>query len=289
MGSLETFSRQIRSIAAEVRAVSPAIRMVSQVSAQLTGRKGQDTFAIVRTAILKWMARRSGKKFPDHAWYGKSFVLEDIGAQYTAAIGLHEPKYWAARLDDADKTVAQRSWVAEIGLAEAMPGSLLFATRLQCVTRGVDEAFVPSVPGFVRQVADAAHMYVDGRLIDGEPWLVDEGGIEELVDFLALPNRKRSVVVFSLPPESSDPNDTIISVQQFTRSTLGAVHTVILTGPAGFALTDRVGKEFSVFQQAVRTYRPGLKSARISLSRIHWRLRRESANGTTTQKRSSST
>lgn len=32
---------------------------------------------------------------------------------------------------------------------------------------------------------------------------------------------------------------------------------VVITGRAGYWLTDRVGKEFSVFKQAVRTYRPG--------------------------------
>ena len=39
--------------------------------------------------------------------------------------------------------------------------------------------------------------------------------------------------------------------------TLGAAHVAILTGPASFHLTDRMGRELSVFRQAVRIYRPG--------------------------------
>ncbi len=43
-------------------------------------------------------------------------------------------------------------------------------------------------------------------------------------------------------------------------ATLGAAHVYVLTGPASFLLTHRVGRELSVFRQAVRTYRPGFRA-----------------------------
>lgn len=259
MGRLESFSQQIRSIATAVRTVSPSIRMVSQVSVRLTRAYEGDTFDAARAAILRWMAKRSGRRLPNEAWEGRSFVLEDIGAQYTAAVSLDDPKYWAARLDDADKSVPQRSWITEIGLARAPQGHVVLGTRLQCVARGDEVPFVPSVPGFVRQVADVASMDLDGREVDGSPWLVrTDEDVDAFVDLLVSPARRRDVIAFTLPPASEKPEDTVIPVERFMRSTLGAAHTVVITGPACFALTDRVGKEFSVYNQAVRTYRPGL-------------------------------
>jgi hypothetical protein len=43
--------------------------------------------------------------------------------------------------------------------------------------------------------------------------------------------------------------------------TLGVAHVAVITGPASFYLSDRVGKEFSVFRGAVRTYRSGFNIA----------------------------
>lgn len=46
------------------------------------------------------------------------------------------------------------------------------------------------------------------------------------------------------------------------KRTLGAAHVVALSRAASFELTNRVGKEFSVFDAGVRTYRPGFDTER---------------------------
>ncbi|HLH74303.1 MAG TPA: hypothetical protein VKX96_13530 [Chloroflexota bacterium] len=81
--------------------------------------------------------------------------------------------------------------------------------------------------------------------------------MHELVEFLVGP-RQRDVYVVSLPEDSEDSSQALISVEDLVRRTLGAAHIAVLTGPASYFLTDLVGKEFSVFQAAVRTYRPRL-------------------------------
>ena len=43
------------------------------------------------------------------------------------------------------------------------------------------------------------------------------------------------------------------------QSVLGAAHVAVITGPATFRLSDLLGKDFSVFRQAVRLYKPGFK------------------------------
>src|ERR1019366_5682292 len=43
--------------------------------------------------------------------------------------------------------------------------------------------------------------------------------------------------------------------------TMGSAHVTVITASASFHLSDRVGKEFSVFRGAVRTYRPGFNTS----------------------------
>src|SRR5947209_5672596 len=94
---------QLTPIAAKLREGRAVIRPVSQVTLRLLAIPGRDRFAATVDDILRWMNRRAGRTLPETAWQRESFDLSDIGAQRTAAVALREPRYWAARLDDADK------------------------------------------------------------------------------------------------------------------------------------------------------------------------------------------
>jgi hypothetical protein len=194
---------------------------------------------------------------PRTAWLGEGFEIDDIGAQPTAAVRLRDPDYWAARLDDADKMVAQRTWTTEIGLLAHDHTLLKFGCRLLCVTRGPDETYRPTIPGLVRQIIANGSAWLDGRVMSEDPWFVEtEADVDDLVALLVDKKRTRDVHVLALPEGSTDPSETVISAKQLHLATLGASHVVILSDPASFHLTERLGKQLSVFRQAVRTYRP---------------------------------
>ena len=236
------------------------IRPVSQVLLRLKPTKEGDLFAFTVDHILRWMNNRAGRKLPAEAWQRRSFELADIGAQRTAAVAIDDPRYWSARLDDADKAVPMRTWVTEIGIAPAPGGDLLFGARLICATRGEDIPFNRSVPGFVRTIALSAQPFLDDRLLSFEPVFVDDAaGIEALVDLLEDSRRRSPVIVFSLPESSADASQTAADAAQLRLRTFGAAHVYILTGDASFQLTDMLGRQMSVFRQAVRMYRPGFK------------------------------
>lgn len=132
---------------------------------------------------------------------------------------------------------------------------------MQCSNLGEDQTFTRSVPGIIQQLVTDLNCTVDGRRLSTEPWIVStESDVDYLIDFLTLRNRVRDVVVFALPEGSDDPTQTIVPTEPIIRRTLGAAHIVVLTGPASYELSDLVGKEFSVFMQAVRRYRPGLNA-----------------------------
>lgn len=253
----QTMAEQLRPIQPWVRQRHSAVVPVSQVLLQLLGPDKSQTFQKARGDVLSWISGRAGRALPDHAWKGESFDLEEVGSQRVAAVVLDDPCYWAARLDDADKVVAQRTWVTEIGIAEHPKEGVIFGARLICVTRGRDEPYARTVPGFVRQIAGSGIARLDGSPVRAEPWLIaSEDDVQALVKLLLAP-RRSDVIVLSLPEHSEDPRDTAVSAKDVYRGTLGAAHVAVLTGPASFHLSDRVGKEFSVFRQGIRTYRPG--------------------------------
>ncbi|MBF0285100.1 MAG: hypothetical protein HQL51_11655 [Magnetococcales bacterium] len=217
-----------------------------------------DPFIKVRKIILKWIEKRSGRKLPKDAWDGRSFDLDEVGAQRTSAVAIDEPRYWAARLDDADKNVPQRIWTTEISIWERQDRTVVLGVRLLCITHGDDVPFERTVPRFVRDIVDQFNVELDGRDVSTRPWLVDnDAKVEELVSLLGNPSRLCDVLVFSLPDGSIDPSQSVIRSDDVARKIAGAAHVVVLTGPASYILTGRVGKELSVYRQAVRTYRPG--------------------------------
>jgi hypothetical protein len=237
------------------------IRPVSQVTLRLKSVAGQDRYTTTIDNILRWLNNRAGRKLPDAAWQRKSFELSEIGAQHTAAISLAAATYWTARLDDADKELPLRTWVTEIGVGVEDTGDVLFGTRLISATRGEDIPYDRSIPGFVKNILNSGPAELDGTILRNEPVLVNnETEVDWLLTLLVRPDRIADVVVFSLPEGSTDPQQVSASAWDILRMTQGAAHVVILTGPASYLLTDRVGRELSVFKQGIRTYRPRFKA-----------------------------
>ncbi|MBB6560047.1 hypothetical protein HNP48_002719 [Acidovorax soli] len=262
---MNTQSRDARElltpIAAKLREGRSVIRPVSQVTLRLKPVPGVDRFAATVDEILRWINRRAGKALPAVAWQRQSFELSAIGSQRAAGVALQDPKYWAARLDDADKNVPQRTWITEIGVGIDPSGDILFGARLICTTRGADEAFERSIPGFVRTVISSGPAELDGVALRQElKVLSSDDDVANLVTLLEDPTRQSNVIVLALPEGSSDPGDAAASAVELHSKLLGVAHVFALTSRASFALTDSVGRELSVFHEAVRTYRPGFRA-----------------------------
>ena len=233
------------------------VRRISQVNLELRDASEKSAFDAARDQVLVWMNRRAGRRLPDDAWQGKSFLLEDVGARPAEAVAVDSPRLWAARFDDADKSVPQRVWTVEVAIAELDERSSLFGARLLCSTLGTEAPFSRSIPGLVRQVISNGQCYLTDLNVQVDPWIVGPEDVARLVDLLTSPRRHVDAIVFSLSEGTSDPNLCAASPSLVAARTLGAAHVVVLTGQASFALSEMVGKEFSVFRQAVRTYRPG--------------------------------
>ena len=174
-------------------------------------------------------------------------------------MALPEADYWAARLDDADKSAPQRTWVTEVGIGKTPEGDILFGVRLICAFRGEDKSIIRSVPGIVRGVFDTGPVLLDNIEVRAEVprYINSEAEVEDLIRLLESPARRVPVVVFSLPDGSTDAAQTVIPAAEVLRATSGAAHVMVLSGPASYHLTNLAGKELSVFRQAVRIYHRG--------------------------------
>ncbi len=251
---------QLAPIDAALRERRAHIQPVSQVTLRLKPGANGDRFHESVRDILRWLNNRAGQKLPDEAWSLKSFEMTDVGAQRTAAIGLTDPLYWAARLDDADKDVARRTWITEIGVG--LDGNdVIFGTRLTCVARGENPSFSPTVPGFVRSILAAGNCELDGQIVEGKPHSVEsDDDVVKLVAFLEQKNRIGDVVVLSQQEDDGSTPQTILNANKLAKTLQGVAHVFVLSSAGSYALTDLVGKELSVFRQAIRTYRPQFRA-----------------------------
>ena len=108
----------------------------------------------------------------------------------------------------------------------------------------------------MRNVVNGGRAYLDER--SAALWMVSsETDVDEFYRLLASKSRRADVCAISLGENDDGPVSAIVSAPAIHRPTLGAAHVAVLTGRAAYMLTDLVGKEFSVFNRAVRTYRPG--------------------------------
>ena len=237
------------------------VQVASQVALVV---RGDNIFRELQERVLKWGfdPGRNLRNIPDSAWQGDSFEIDQDNSEQAEAVRLEAPHYWAFRLRERLKDTS-RIWTTEVGIGERSPTEAVFGVRLICAQRGNAEPIPRSIPNFVRGIAFTQDAYLDGRPTSADPWLVDsDEEVDALVAFLEAPHRHHPVVAFSLPEGGHNPEETAIPVQPFIRRTVGFVHTVVVTSNAAFALTDRLGREFSVYRQAIRTYNPGFNPRR---------------------------
>ena len=235
----------------------PAIKPVSQVMLRLE-RDEPNVFEAVQQQVLSWVSLKAGKALPSEAWEGGTFELIEIGAQRVAAARLNQPPYWAARVDDACKEVAGRTWITEVGIKLAPEGGVLFGCRLIVSARGENPPFRPTVPGFVRKVIQAGTAYLDGHAISAEPPVVSsQRDVDRLYDLMISKFRRTDICAFSFADDDQKFASEVASAAYVHRHTVGAARVFMLTPSASNMLTELVGKEFSVYNRAVRTYRPG--------------------------------
>lgn len=259
MSNLErSLVEQLRPVHERSRTANPLIRHVVSVTANVSGDGKQRSLADAKQRILKWLSARVGT-LPPEAWEGKTFEHMSPG-RFAAGVSIDfaEGEYWAVRCDDPDKSVPGRTWTTETSLARHGEQSR-FGLRLLVATTEAEPNYSPSIPGIVRQLCESPGLTRNGRSLSPLPTFVDtDEKLDAFVDLLLDPRRRNPIFAISLEEQETNVATAVIDPGNLAARCLGIAHTVIVTGPQAFRLSDALGKSFSVFRGAVRTYRAGM-------------------------------
>jgi hypothetical protein len=262
----------IRSRLAHAPVINPGrpwIRTTYQLAASIpaTPETAQQKLKDAARSVTYWVKDRLPSALPQGAWEGDSFRVEWPG-QKVEAISIPELGSWSFRLEHPDMpmgdrpAVPGRTWTTDVALLKSEQG-IAVGVRTFCASLpyGGDVEVAMTRPRIVLDLAARYGMH-DQRALSRDPWML--GAERELVDLRALienPKRRLPIVVLTQPDKSRlsvHVSDFLLDPRELARRCCGLAHVVQLPWELGFKWTEMVGKPWSVFLGAVRTYMPGL-------------------------------
>ena len=239
----------------------PAVAVSAEISPD--GRGGE--WDLSRHQVLRWLEAHVGPLPPgfDAASRPGDEKVQVARHQSAGAIvravdrEAGSSRYFGVSLE-AGAFAGLAAWKAVVILFRAGSTSqlrvMLFAPR-----RRLEQRSAPLwVPGIVRWLARSPGLTDYGWRLLPAPWIIqNEEGVEGLIHLLGSRRRTRPVFATGLGPREANPESAPVDLWDLAHRTVGLAHVAVLTGPMTYALTDRVGRQYSVFGNAVRTYRPG--------------------------------
>ncbi len=252
-----------------IRPGRPNLRTTFQLSAALLPDEGQavdELFDAARSTALKWLQDKFPERLPAPALAGESFDI-DLHGQSMAAVELSSEGLWTVRLVQPDapfgdrKAVPGRSWTTEIAFAKDT-GQVRFGIRVLCASlEFATEPIALTRPRIVVELSNRFRMQISAP-ISGQAWEPqDDADLARLRDLLIDPRRELPVYLLSVPDKNQlgiNPAPYLLNHERLAHKCQGIAHVVTMPWSLGYAWTDMVGKQWSAFLGAVRTYRPGL-------------------------------
>ncbi len=225
----------------------------------------------VLDVVLAWVGEKFPEPLPEGVFHGEPFARRlvsqslDIVAPPPASDG--DPPFWAMRLSQPDAPVGERravpgrTWLTELALLRNN-GSVRMALRVQCVSLPYAQAPVHLVRP--RVLVDLAERFVleQVRPLTDRPWFIDsDADIDQLFDLVMSTERRLPVFVLT----EVDPARTLVRYDRFVlqperlaRRAVALAHVAVIPRDVTYEWTRLIGKVWSCFLGAVRTYWPGI-------------------------------
>lgn len=239
----------------------PAVAVGAEISAD--GKDGQ--FERSRAQVLRWLEAHVGPLPPGfHRGVRDSQGgVHDERRRSAGAIvratekGEGSNRYFGASIE-AGAVAGLAAWTTNVLLFRAGETSHLYTLLLAPRRRLQARSAALWVPAIVRWLAHSPGLTDYGWRLLPAPWIIqNEDDVEALIQLIGNPKRVRPVFAIGLFPRETNPESAPLDPWDLAHRTVGLAHVVVLTGPMTYALTDRVGRKYSVFGNAIRTYRPG--------------------------------
>ena len=248
---------------------SRTVQGTYQISATLNNELFPDPvkrFEEARSQVLWWMNKRVkselNRGIPPPAWSGEAFEIDQYNQLY-AAVTVPDLDLWTSRLEHDDPNVAARTWSVDISLRQ-VDSEVILVARTLCVSPANCIYPVPlTVPRIIRDLINKVGLR-DVIPITERPWPLKTSSDLELLE-LVLSDTLRLLPVVILTESDELAVDRTYKVGQFVldpvhlgKDLLGLAHLVLMPRNLGFEWTKRMGKAWSAFNGAIRTFRPGL-------------------------------
>lgn len=253
----------------------PSIRTVFQLKVDVEPEhpmSADEKLTRARTVILKWVKSRFPGDLPVEAESGEAFNTELPGFQVNC-VKVKETAAWSLRFqhpDDPDSSNAMvgRTWITELCVSRRLDESIAFGIRLQCAfPRAGSFAAQPSRPRVVVELARDLGLS-DILPLRGRFWQISKA--EELAHwkiFLERSERSLPVILISQRNFHRGSHDGfLLDPEKFARKAQGLAHVLVMPSSLAADWTALVGREWSVFNGAIRTYNAGLRFEFDSIS-----------------------
>lgn len=229
-------------------------RLLQVVGAIPSGELGPEALLEkARTIALRWLRDKKRIKLDEKVFSGEPWDFEAADSA-RALIIESSPDVWAFRFDDPDQSSASRVWRVEQVLAASVKSNqLLVGCALSAIaSSNGDSVVTPSVPSFISQIASELGMSDRGYRLDGRAVSVDrDQEISNLLSLIENKSRGRAVVVLS----TSEAGACFLDADRLARKIAGIAHVFLISNEASWEITRRYGREFAVFDDAVRVFR----------------------------------
>ena len=256
-----------------IRPGRASLRTTYQLAAEVVvsdDLKAEGTFRAAVGIALDWLASKFPDPLPPAARQLDSFESDHHGIQQLHCVSLPEDGLWSARLLQPDApfrgraAVAGRTWTTELAFHSG-GGRVRFGVRVLCAsTQYASEPIVLTRPRIVLDLAARIGL-VETRPIDGRPWIpTSEGDLQGLLKLVDNDERTLPVILLTEPDRRQwtiQVSSFMLQHNELSQKLQGLAHVVCMPTEMGFAWTAMVGKVWSAYNGAVRTYQPGLNFA----------------------------
>ncbi|QOJ04355.1 MAG: hypothetical protein HRU71_13030 [Planctomycetia bacterium] len=269
MTRLQSSAGPVLSRGIIIRPGRPVVRTTFQFVGTLVPNAAQPIEVLERQArslVCDWLEGKFPERLSPSAREGESFEI-DVHGQRLECVAISEDRLWSIRLIQPDTpfrdrpAVPGRTWTTEIALVRESAG-VRFAIRVVCASlRFAGEPVTLTRP---RIVIDLGSRFTlrEARPIRAYAWRPQsETELLELQELLTSPERGLPVYLLTTPDErqlNMHVAPFMLDHESLARRVQGLAHVVTMPWELGYKWTELVGKPWSAYWGAVRTYRPGL-------------------------------
>lgn len=253
-----------------VRLDRPRISPVYRLRCSLRGAEGEsvaDVLGSAQETILDWLQSKLPEALPDDARLGGAFRVHVPGQRIEgASIDAHG--IWAVRLEHPDMArggtspVPGRTWITDVAIRLVDDADLLLGVQVLCASPpATDTPFAYTVPSFVRQLSQRLRLEAGGRLRSKTWTLATDEDLRDLFWVLVHPDRCIPVVVLTQPDQARlrlNVRPFLLDEDKLASWLVGTAIVVTLPSRLATTWTQFMGRTWSVYNGAVRIYRPGL-------------------------------